>query len=66
MSFHASYFWLWVLSGGRNARSPSRSSSSAAEVDHEGSLCCHVDVIAKDDDDADDDNAIAPVSAGVG
>ena len=70
MSFHASYFWLSVLSGGRNARSPSRSSScgAAAEVDHEGSLCCHVEVIAKDDDDddGDDGNAITFVSGGDG
>ena len=54
MSFHASYFWLSVLSGGRKARFPSRSESPAtaaavtAEDVHDGNLCCHVDVIAKD------------------
>ena len=62
MSFHASYFWLSVLSGGRNALSPASAvATEAAEADHEGSLCCHVEVIAKDgeDDDGDDeDNSI--------
>ena len=68
MSFHASYFWLSVLSGGRKARSECRSPG----IDHEGSLCCHVEVIARGADEAGDDggddgdSAMALVSGGEG